>query len=206
MSYALVRNTILLFLSMFFVTEISAATIAQIRIAELVEKSELIFHGKVSSVSSELNSSGRIYTYVDFLVEETLSGTKPDSKTITLRFTGGSVGNQKLDVGITYPNVGEEGVYFVERTSFGLINPLLGWFQGHFKVNENGYMTTASDKEIYEIRNISSEQQNRISRGAALGVLTSTEKANESGISSLKNGPMTIGEFKSKISSFLVNP
>ncbi len=40
---------------------------------------------------------------------------------------------------MVYPAVGEHGIYFIENPDKQLINPLVGWGQGHFLVKKDIY-------------------------------------------------------------------
>jgi hypothetical protein len=38
---------------------------------------------------------------------------------------------------MVYPSVGEKGIYFFENPGRQLVNPLVGWGQGHFRVKKD---------------------------------------------------------------------
>ncbi|MCG8414596.1 MAG: hypothetical protein MI746_10305, partial [Pseudomonadales bacterium] len=101
------------------------------------------------------------------------------------------------------PKVDEEGVYFVESTSRDLINPLLGWSQGHFLiVDDEGErrITTSNLRPVTDV-----QRTGRIPRtikrpqplidgdvGAASGVITDAGPFQF-------NQALSVEEFKSRI-------
>jgi hypothetical protein len=188
-------------LSLSFFYNIShGSTIAQIGTDELINRSELIFEGTVISVESELNEFGRVYTFVEFSVEDVLAGSITASPTITLRFTGGIAGGVELDLGVRVPQLNESGIYFVEKVAPGLINPLLGWEQGHFLVNNSGTVVAANSLEVSNVELRRRSNSPLISSGVALGIntrqlTTSDSVSNASEFSK----PMTVLEFKDRI-------
>jgi len=59
--------------------------------------------------------------------------------------------------GLRIPEDGEQGIYFVESVSRDLINPLIGWSQGHFViVDDNGdrRISTADDKPVTQVQSV----------------------------------------------------
>jgi hypothetical protein len=176
------------------------STIAQIGTEELINRSEVIFEGTVVSVESELNEFGRVYTYVDFSVDDVLAGTTNSNTTITLRFTGGIAGGVELDLGVRIPQLNETGIYFVEKVAPGLINPLLGWEQGHFLVSNSGTVVAANSLEVSNVELRRRSNSSSISAGVALGINTRqiTDSDSEN-IADEFSKPMTVLEFKDRI-------
>ena len=134
---------------------VSATTILGMDIDEVAADAELVFEGQVLEHNVEENAAGMIVTYVTFQVTEVLKGDYPDPY-LELKFTGGRIGEQIMEVsGLRIPKVDEQGIYFVESMSRDLINPLLGWSQGHFLiVNDNGdrRMTTINLEPITDVQ------------------------------------------------------
>lgn len=184
---------VILFLALIIPAD--GATIARIGTQELANRSELIFEGVVILVQSEVAQNQRIYTYVDFLMEDVLVGNGSAGDIITLRFTGGSVDGETLDVGVRVPDLDERGIYFVEQVSPGLINPLLGWEQGHFIVNGSGAVVAGNSLSVEKVELQSSSGSSQISAGVAYGI--STLLKSESGAELAT--PMSATEFKQKI-------
>jgi hypothetical protein len=117
-----------------------ASSILQLSFDQLVTDSQLIFSGEVIESQAQWDERGsRIDTLVTFKVEEIIKGDH-ESTEITLSFAGGEIGQVREQVeGMVYPKTGEEGIYFVESTEQVLVNPLVGWRQGHFRrVNIDG--------------------------------------------------------------------
>lgn len=135
----LFRNIALstLFLFICF-TKSHATTVLSVDVDYLLEHSDLVFEGKVTSKESRWNTEkSSISTYVEFQITDTIKGSNP-THTLTLHFAGGSVGDIRLEIAaMNYPNIGEQGIYFVQTGSDKFINPLIGWSQGHFLMQED---------------------------------------------------------------------
>jgi len=109
-----------------------ASSVAQVSFEQMVKTSELIFQGRVSNIICQLDSPNAIHTYVTFEVDDVFKGAL-QSRTITLRYLGGTVGNRTLHVSdVVTPAIGEAGIYFVESVAHPQAHPLYGWDQGHF--------------------------------------------------------------------------
>lgn len=190
----------LYFFILLFALPIQAATILRIGTAELVNKSEIVFEGKVIKTRSEMNKQGGIYTFVKFEVRDVIVGNKNVDEQLELRFTGGIVDDIALDVGVRIPKDGESGVYFVERVRVGLINPLLGWDQGHFTIRDDGKVIAGNFQPVVDIKNRNYRSSPTISQGVAEGIITRKQVTeNDSSYSS-----MTVEQFKISVKS-LVN-
>jgi len=189
----------LYFFILLFALPIQAATILRIGTAELVNKSEIVFEGKVIKTRSEINKQGGIYTFVKFEVRDVIVGNKNVDEQLELRFTGGIVDDIALDVGVRIPKDGESGVYFVERVRVGLINPLLGWDQGHFTIRDDGKVIAGNLQPVVDIKSRSYRNLPTISQGVAEGIITKKQVTeNDSPYSS-----MTVEQFKVGIKSLL---
>ena len=189
----------LYFFILLFALPIQAATILRIGTAELVNKSEIVFEGKVIKTRSEMNKQGGIYTFVKFEVRDVIVGNKNVDEQLELRFTGGIVDDLALDVGVRIPKDGESGVYFVERVRVGLINPLLGWDQGHFTIRDDGEVIAGNLRPVVDIKSRSYRSLPTISQGVAEGIITKKQVTeNDSPYSS-----MTVEQFKVGIKSLL---
>jgi hypothetical protein len=176
-----------------------ASSILQIDTTQLVNNAELVFEGEVLTSRSEQASSGYIYTYVDFLVTDVLIGNVVAGTVLPLRFTGGTVGDLKLDVGSVIPTMGEHGVYFIESLDKPLINPLLGWSQGHFRIQLDGSLLAGNNQTVVEM-NSKRQSKMSLSEGVANGVVTSflnKSKTSEPTTQNIK--PISIATFKSLI-------
>ena len=187
----------LYFFILLFPLPIQAATILRIGTAELVNKSEIVFEGKVIKTRSEMNKQGGIYTFVKFEVRDVIVGNKNVDEQLELRFTGGIVDDIALDVGVRIPKDGESGVYFVERVRVGLINPLLGWDQGHFTIRDDGKVIAGNFQPVVDIKNRNYSSSPTISQGAAEGIITRKQVTDN-------DSSMTVEQFKISVKS-LVN-
>lgn len=112
----------------------TATTILGMSIDEIANDAELVFQGQVIEHNVQENSSGIIVTYVTFQISDVIKGSYP-SPTLELKFTGGELAGQKIEVsGLRIPRVDEKGIYFIESINRDLVNPLFGWSQGHFLI------------------------------------------------------------------------
>jgi hypothetical protein len=187
----------LYFFILLFARPIQAATILRIGTAELVNKSEIVFEGKVIETRSEMNKQGGIYTFVKFEVRDVIVGNKNVDEKLELRFTGGIVDDIALDVGVRIPKDGESGVYFVERVRVGLINPLLGWDQGHFTIRNDGKVIAGNFQPVVDIKNRNYGSSPTFSQGVAEGIITRKQVTEN-------DSSMTVEQFKTSVKS-LVN-
>lgn len=190
--------------------DLSATTIRGMDIDRVARDAELIFEGEVIQHDSQINSgTGIIDTYVTFAVTDVLKGDY-SSEQLELKFTGGTHEGQSVQVsGLKIPAVGEQGIYFVESVTRSLINPLLGWSQGHFIISElDGERTvnTANEEPVIEVMPVSNipatiKKPLGLIEGnadSAAGVLTDT--------SALRvQRPMSVEEFKTRIRELIEN-
>ncbi len=137
-----------------------ATTVLKMDIDQIAIKAELIFEGEVLLRESRREpNSGIINTYVTFSILDVIKGSY-GANTIELKFTGGSIGNEVVEVnGLLIPAEGEQGIYFVESINRNLITPLIGWSQGHFIVQEeNGrrIVYTVDNRPVTDIQSVSS--------------------------------------------------
>ncbi|MGI9263747.1 MAG: hypothetical protein ACR2QU_02385 [Gammaproteobacteria bacterium] len=157
-------------------TSANAATVRQVGFNELVAGSEVVFHGQVTSVQSKISPDRQsVHTQVEFQVFETIVGDY-EGRLLKLTFPAGSADGLKVVInGLRIPEVGEEGVYFVESVSQRLINPFYGWTQGQFLVlrdatGQSPRIMTADGAPVTRISATPTPYSVSISRGAALGV------------------------------------
>jgi len=176
-----------------------ASSILKVNIQQLVNQAESVFEGEVVATTPEMNADGSIYTYVDFLVLDVLSGNTNVGETITLRFTGGTVNGLTLDMGSIIPQTGEHGVYFIESNSTPLINPLYGWSQGHYRILTNGNIIAGNNQVVVKVGATDHNTQGsklKLSTGIASGITTlPPQKVNSVPLSP----PISLYEFKTLI-------
>ena len=104
-------------------------TIQKLDIDDVVMKAELVFEGEVLTHEVRVDSSSNlINTFVTFLVVDVIKGSN-QIDTLELKFAGGSLNEETVRVnGLSIPQPGEQGIYFVESTS----NELIIWVAPNF--------------------------------------------------------------------------
>ena len=102
---------------------------------ELVTRADTVFKGEVTTKNSQWIGEGatqHIVTFITCKVEETYKGTP--ASTQTLRFLGGTVGNDTMEVpDMPQFEVGQKAVLFVVNNGKQFC-PLVGVAQGRFHV------------------------------------------------------------------------
>ncbi len=191
-------------------SSVSATTILGMDIDKVAADAEFVFEGEViHSETRQDSNSGIISTYVTFRIDDVLKGDY-SGDSLELKFMGGVFNGKVVQVsGMRIPEMAEQGIYFVESMSRDLINPLIGWSQGHFIiVDDNGVrrISTADKQPVLEVQAVS-----RIPRSikkplsivegdsdVAAGVMTDT--------SAIKiRRALTVDEFKSRITDIIDN-
>ena len=153
-----------------------------------------------------------IFTIIRFRVTDVIKGEHA-AEFITLKYAGGIVGEHGMRVSsMVYPQLGERGIYFIESKSRHLINPMVGWGQGHFVLARDN---TGVDRVLTEERDKvlslessedlvqraadrsaaagqTSAQASEFSHGVARGVITDK-------MTSSANAGMDKGQFKRKL-------
>ena len=186
---------LLICLYLFSSQSVLASSILEVDFHQVVNKAESIFEGEVVATSSEFSADGNIYTFVDFLVLDVLSGDLNIGESITLRFTGGTVNGLTLNMDSSIPDIGEHGVYFIESINTQLINPLYGWSQGHYRIQADGHIIAGDNRVVIgadeNSRNNSSHL--KLSTGIANGIITlPQQQVNTPPLSP----PISLDEFK----------
>ena len=180
---------------------VQASTVLQMSFTEVVGSSELVFEGRVIHRESRRAVDGSIHTFVTFQISEIVKGAFA-SDTIELRFLGGQVGSRGLQVSdMQMPELGETGIYFVETLRDFQVNPLVGWAQGHYLIEELGngdtVVTTVNHEPIDSVEAAASAAmtmpQTIISKGVAQGVTL------RRGLASNASRGLSAGQFKASI-------
>jgi hypothetical protein len=175
----------------------NATSIREVSMNEMLTKSQFVFEGTVTAIEERENQQKRIHTYVTFEIKDIIQG-KYHSKVITLRFLGGTVGDVTMAVsGMTYPQMGEHGIYFAESLDRFQVNPLYGWSQGHFIVERDlaGIERVMTNKRLQIIGVMADEQMSTgkesipaLSKGVLRDLVVAQDGKDNSGL--------TVGEFK----------
>ena len=165
---------------------VHATSIRQLNLNEVVRSSALIFSGEVIASKAAWNESrSRIKTKVRFRIDQIIKGELATQE-LELSFAGGTVDAVEQRVqAMVYPKLGEKGVFFVSDTERTMVNPLVGWTQGHFKeviIGGQARMVTASGQAVMGLNlnqsTQKSSEQLEFSHGAASGVLTGSDLGN----------------------------
>ena len=202
--------SILLCVFVAYATGTNATTILGMDIDKVANDAELIFEGEVILHETRQNSNtGIIHTYVTFTVHDVVKGDF-SADTIELKFAGGTFMGQIVEVrGLKIPKEGENGIYFVESTSRDLLNPLIGWSQGHFIIEQElgeRRVRTIDRQTVTDIQSVSSipsviKKPQAIIEGdgdVAAGVLVDSSSL------SIERA-LTVEEFKNRIFDLLEN-
>jgi hypothetical protein len=206
---AIAASTLLLLLAALPCKDLYATSLFSLSIDEVAEDAELIFEGAVLNREARVaTASGIIHTYVTFSVSEVIKGDYSGAQ-LELRFTGGEANGEIVEVsGLTLPAAGEQGIYFVESLNRVLVNPLLGWSQGHYLIVERDGEQQITTNDRQPVTSVQAQDQvpaalrrpQRIIDGkhaAATGVVTSNAAALS------VERPLTPAQFKARIRALL---
>ena len=113
-----------------------AATVRPLSLFELIQKSEVIAHGKVRSLETARDEAGRTVTRVELDVDAVWKGAKTNR--LSLAFEGGILGERRVTV-LGQPNYRpeEEVVVFCVRSAAGFL-VTVEMAQGKFVVARDG--------------------------------------------------------------------
>lgn len=188
----------------------SATTILGMDIDKVAADAEFVFEGAViNSETRQDSNSGIISTYVTFQINDIIKGDY-SGDSVELKFMGGVFDGQIVQVsGMRIPEMAEQGIYFVESMSRDLINPLIGWSQGHFIIHDdNGTrrISTAGNQPVLDVQAVASIPRSikkplSVAEGntdIAAGVMTETSPI-------MTERALTVKEFKSRITDLLAN-
>ncbi|HID44444.1 MAG TPA: hypothetical protein EYP34_01645 [Chromatiaceae bacterium] len=156
-----------------------ASSIKRADMAEIIDEAQLVFEGRVVGKRVEhVPGTRSVHTWVRFEILDLIKGPY-EQRFLELSFLGGSAGDLRVEVSDMHiPEMGEQGVYFVEDTGRPLVNPLVGWAQGHFLVQydkklQRQMITTLDGKPVFDLESGPMKTRKpEISRGIARGVFT----------------------------------
>lgn len=188
----------------------TATTLMGMDIDDIAERAELVFEGEVIDRQAQLDSnSGIINTFVTFRVIDLIKGDLSGNN-LELKFAGGELNGEIVEVsGSTLPKFGETGIYFVESASRDMLNPLLGWSQGHFLIKTEGgqrRVHTVSDNPVTQVQSVSAipstikapSQLIQDDEGIAAGVTVRSRTL-------AGNQALSVGDFKRQILDLIEN-
>lgn len=167
---------LLIFLNV--IASANATSIRQLDMNDMLETAELVFEGRVlKSEARRTRNSSTIKTFILFEVDEVISGDY-SKDTLLLSFEGGTVDGETVEIqGLRTPEVGEKGIYFIESLSRSLVNPIVGWSQGHFLLKSddvgNDTVMTEGGMHVVDIDEESSDlaqSKTEISAGVVNGI------------------------------------
>lgn len=188
----------------------TASTIRGIDVDQLVADAEFIFEGQVIHRETRQEQvSGLINTYVTFSVIDVIKGDYAGDS-LELKFMGGVFNGQIVEVsGLVIPAEDEQGIYFVESLDTDMLNPLLGWSQGHYLIVEEGgerRMNTVDNKPVIDVQPVSNipqaikKPQSIIEGNADVAAGVMTESSNLQ-----IERALSVEEFKSRIEALIGN-
>jgi hypothetical protein len=124
-----------------FTATTQASVLTNYGLEDLIEHSALIVQADVLDRRSEAADAAHandIHTVVTLRVSQVFKGDLPQND-LELSFLGGAVNGEVLEVsGQFIPSAGERALFFISSPATHQINPLTGWFQGYFPIQEDG--------------------------------------------------------------------
>mgnify|MGYP001031708696 CR=1 FL=1 len=187
-----------------------ASTLLSLSVSQLSQQAAMVFEGEVIAVETQrVGARGLIHTFVTFQVDDLVKG-EPGSAQLELRFLGGTESGERLEVnGSRLPRLGERGIYFVESLTENLINPLLGWSQGHYLIARNGSafeVTTVENKPVTALSAVPEAPQAGVSSRRASELRIASDMSLARGLSAASAGSaqgLTPAQFKAGIRALL---
>jgi hypothetical protein len=165
------------FIAVTLCSEIQASSIQQVGFEAMSRSAEVVFEGEITGVEARWDQSKtQIHTYVEFrladVIKQSTQGNELETgELLVLQFLGGIVGDDELRVsGLVYPELGEKGIYFVSSITRNMVNPLIGWSQGHFKINSQDSIVTNTNSAVIAVSEPSQSRAAKLSNGVAAGL------------------------------------
>lgn len=174
-----------------------ASTIAGVTLERMLDAASLVFEGVVTEHEPAFQTpEGSIRTCILFEVLDVVKG-ESSGETLRLCFSGGTVAGLTLDVaGSEIPKTGEWGIYFVESTERRLVNPLFGWSQGRFRIEQVGVakgtsgtrgplvdrVVTERGRPVLDLESGTTEPPPPLSFGVASGVIEGSPEEAQKGL------------------------
>lgn len=180
-----------------------ATTLLGMDIDDVAARAEMVFEGEVIHHQAQRDSTGIINTFLTFRILDLIKGDY-SGETIELKFAGGKMDGEIVEVaGSSIPPLGEVGIYFVESASKNMLNPLLGWSQGHFVIKSDSgtrRVHTVGDQPVTQVQPVANipvtikapQVLIQGKEGIAAGVSVSTSPLTS-------NEALSVDEFKRRI-------
>ena len=168
---------------------VSASSIRQLEMSEMLGLAELVFEGEVINSDVRWNDDETlIKTHITFNISDVIVGDYQHD-TLEVSFVGGTIGINSMQAeGLRTPEVGEKGIYFIESISRPLVNPLVGWSQGRFLLKKdasgNEHVMTDQHEHVMGITSKTSKAR-ALSKGVARNVVVSKDPSSK-GMSAIK--------------------
>ncbi|MCP5144025.1 MAG: hypothetical protein H6978_04305 [Gammaproteobacteria bacterium] len=162
-----------------------ATSVAQVSFADLIDRAALIFQGNVISHRTQVDLNGRTpWTIVTIEVTDWIKRNDSSRPAVVeLPFMGGRLGDRTVAVeGMQIPPPGESGIFFVESRYVRQANPLLGWSQGYFRIEEQDnetVITTADGEPVADVDTSSFAVLPQMSDGTAGGIRKARSREGE---------------------------
>ena len=180
-----------------------ATTIRSVSVDEMLERSELIFVGRVSGTKVRAGQNpATIRTCANFAIIEIWKGPALTGP-LELCFAGGSRGSTRRQIHrMIYPVLGETGIYFVASLSDNLVHPLYGWNQGYLRIPQvagapAGVHTVDGDA-VVDVESRPDPTPAALSTGVARGMKTRRSRSDAL-------PPLSPAAFKEKLRQILKN-
>ncbi|MBI5040190.1 MAG: hypothetical protein HZB57_03005 [Gammaproteobacteria bacterium] len=185
-----------------------ATSVREATVAEMADKSAVIFEGVVVDVRAHKTEHGSIVTAVVFEVLDVIKGSLPQRR-LTLEFLGGEIPGERQSIAaMQYPQLGEQGIYFAESIDQPLINPLYGWDQGRFLVQRDHggveRVLTAGKRPVMDVQG--SESTFFATPGVAVKLSTGVANGVRATPAASANEGLSTGQFKQRIRNLLGAP
>jgi hypothetical protein len=114
----------------------AATTLIHMTVAQMAKVAQVIVRARCIASSTSWDA-GEIWTFTDFEVQETWSGSA--TSRIAVRLLGGKLGNVTSTVsGVPSFHAGEDVILFLERTRAGDFS-IVSWQQGTFRIHRDRF-------------------------------------------------------------------
>ena len=154
-----------------FTGSVNSTTVTRMSFSAVIDAAKTIAVGTVSAVEPVWDDDRQVpFTEVSFEIEETVKGEV--GAVLVLRFLGGPAPNGLTLEVSDMPTfaVAQRVVLFADEGT-GRACPLIGWWQGLYRVNRNGRgvdtVTSHAGRPVVEITGVSGDREARLLAGGA---------------------------------------